>query len=459
MKSSKLATSLDSGVRCVWLAHFNGLLARNCAPRVVGGHMCRRIFRQPMFGESSNPPTIQTKPLTLQLTEAQPLQKGRISLQNPNVGEFHGFCARHWLRFCCRDLPCSGSQRCHDLLLECHSCVQRLRPFGHERLSKLGALFGFERRHVPAAPGSMFDNSPCVDWWAWLLLGNIFQLFVYCGSVVEVQIHFPAQNLKKKCSPSPRSRLEASRVPRRSPRRRLRGGHPRSGQLHWTPRQLRGFGPEAGGRSCLGAEKWAAKPRPETPKRAMVGGSEVPPVQTMGYLGPPGALSHQLFWLGGFPYKNRLKKKGTLILILTSLLEDLAKVCSVCTVLVASGRVVLLSWYPFWGGRIFQGALCEVGVFLRAFEAGVVGSQKENPAILKGTPILKHAHPARKLWCPRPCRCPDSRKNIEPKSSNVPLGVLSSLSPQRTCAPVVLRGDLLSLGEFALSVRSLGSFI
>ena len=35
-----------------------------------------------------------------------------------------------------------------------------------------------------------------------------------------------------------------------------------------------------------------------------------------------GALSHPLFWLGGFPYYNRLQKKdGTLIL--TSLLEDL----------------------------------------------------------------------------------------------------------------------------------------
>ena len=40
-------------------------------------------------------------------------------------------------------------------------------------------------------------------------------------------------------------------------------------------------------------------------------------------LGPSSALSHPLFWLGGFPYENRLQKKGTTIL--TSLLEDLVE--------------------------------------------------------------------------------------------------------------------------------------
>ena len=41
------------------------------------------------------------------------------------------------------------------------------------------------------------------------------------------------------------------------------------------------------------------------------------------HLGPSVVPFYPLFWLGGFPYYNRLQKKG--ILILPSLLEDLVK--------------------------------------------------------------------------------------------------------------------------------------
>ena len=44
---------------------------------------------------------------------------------------------------------------------------------------------------------------------------------------------------------------------------------------------------------------------PETPKRDMVGGSEVPPVQTMGYLGPPARCPFSpAFWVGRVPLQK-----------------------------------------------------------------------------------------------------------------------------------------------------------